>query len=74
MKIEPEAAVGGDMGVDERGDAAQVVRVQPPGPGRFDEHLLDHEGVDVDQRELKQVEREHSGHEIAKLLRPHRNP
>ena len=42
MKVEPEAAVGVDVGMDERGDAAPVVGVEPPGPSGIGEHLLDH--------------------------------
>jgi hypothetical protein len=45
----------------QRRQSAQVSGRQPPLPRGLCEHLLDHQGVDVYQADLEQVEREH-GH------------
>lgn len=41
-------------------DAAPFVYVEATAPFEFCGHLLDHEGVDIDKRELDQMETEHS--------------
>ena len=60
MQVEEKAAVGIDVTVDQRRDAAKVLRVESAGPCRFSQDLLDHEGVDVDEGELQEMKREHA--------------
>lgn len=55
VEIEPEAAVGIDVGIEQRRDSSEVVDVEAILPGRFGENLLNHERVDVDERELQQM-------------------
>ena len=59
MEVEPEAPVGIDVAMDHGRDASPVVRVEAVAPSGFSQHLLDHEGVDVNERELDQMKTEH---------------
>ena len=47
------------MTVDHGSDASPVVCVEAAAPGGFGQYLLDHEGVDVDERQLNQMQTEH---------------
>ena len=60
VQVEAEAAVGIDMAVDQRCEAPQIVGIQAILPSWFGENLLDHKCVDVDERELDQVQRQHT--------------
>jgi hypothetical protein len=59
VEVEPEASVGIDVAVDHRRDASPVVRVETAAPSGFGQYLLDHEGVDIDKRQLNQMKTEH---------------
>jgi hypothetical protein len=55
VQVEPEAAVGIDVAVDQGRDSSQVVGIEAGAPGGLGQDLLDHEGVDIDERQLDQV-------------------
>ena len=52
LQIKPEAVMGIDVTVEERGDHSQVQSTESVLPGILLKDLLDHEPVDVDQRAL----------------------
>lgn len=56
VKVEAKAAIRVDVGIKQRCDAPEIVDVEPVLSGGFGEHLLDREGVDIDERELQQME------------------
>jgi len=46
VQAEQEAAIGIDVAIDQRGDAAQVLGVEMPRPRRFGQNLLDYQGIE----------------------------
>jgi hypothetical protein len=46
VQVEQEAAIGIDVAIDQRGDAAQVLGVETPRPRRFGQNLLDYQGIE----------------------------
>ena len=59
-EIEPEAAIRVDVAVDEWSEASHVICVETVLPSGFGQDLLNHEGVDVDERKLDQMEAKHA--------------
>jgi hypothetical protein len=55
--IELETAVRIDVLPNKRRDGAQIRRRQPPGPVRTREHLLHHEGVNINHAVLQEMQR-----------------
>lgn len=57
--VQLELAVKVDMGPKQRGQATAVGIGHPRGPFGLSEHAFDQSGVEVHQRGLQQVQREH---------------
>ncbi len=55
-EIEMEPAIRGDVAVDERRQPTPVLRLHRLDMGWIGQHLLQHEGIDVDQADLQQVQ------------------
>jgi transposase-like protein len=47
------------VGIDERRQRPKILHGQPCGPGGLTEHPLQHQGIDIDQGVLEQMQREH---------------
>ena len=69
--IEGEGAVGIDVLPFERGESPEVDGGEPPLPLFLFEHLLNHEGVDVDEAGLQQMQRQHQCHAALKSRKMH---
>ena len=74
MQVEKKAAVGIDVAIKERGDAAKVLSIETARPCRFGQDLLDHEGVDVDEGDLQQMKRKHTDLLVVCAVRGHLAP
>ena len=74
MQVEKKAAVGIDVAIEERGDAAKVLSIETARPCRFGQDLLDHEGVDVDEGDLQQMKRKHTDFLVVCAVRGHLAP
>ena len=58
-EVDAEGAVGGDVAPDQGVEGSEVDRAELDRGGGVVEHVLDHEGVDVDEHGLQQVQAEH---------------
>lgn len=57
--VEPDLPVGQDVGPEQRCQPSLVGRCQDMRPGVVGEHVLEHQGVDVDQGGLQDAQAEH---------------
>src|SRR3546814_477572 len=55
IQIEVEAAIRIDVAVNQRCEAAIIIRRHPARPFRFHQHALKHSGVYIDKRRLQQM-------------------
>ena len=60
LHIQVKGAVGVDMEVDKGGEGLEISWRHPCPPCRIGEDMLQHESVDVDERNLEEMEGEHS--------------
>lgn len=59
VEAEPETAIAIDVAVNHGSRASSVVCVEAASPSGVGQHLLDHQGNDVSERELDQMETGH---------------
>src|SRR3546814_12107360 len=55
IQIEVEAAIRIDVAVNQRCEAAIIIRRHPARPFRFQQHALKHSGVQIDKPRLQQM-------------------
>ncbi len=60
VHMQDEGPVGVHVQPLQRRQSAQVREGQPPLPRGLCEHLLDHQGVDIHQADLEEMDREHT--------------
>jgi hypothetical protein len=60
LHIQVKGAVGVDMEVDEGGEGLEIPGRHPCAPCRIGKHMLQHERVDIDERDLEEMEGQHS--------------
>ena len=68
IHVELEAAVRVHMLPDQRGQGSQIPGREPFRPLRLRQHLLQHEGVDVNHAILEQVQCEHGQFLVFQLV------